>query len=273
MRADGQSCPSLSRLPADILRSVYSSQLSWLGGTGGQKSWTKFLSWLGFESQTSRLAVQHANHFKTYILTMWNGRRIGWLMWDQVCLHELYILWNVEVMELSTRAIPLAQDDIWWSAYWVGSWPASLTSVFRLPYAWLCCRLAGSRHPDSDTEISRQEAFIQRQTGRQRERQWQAQVSTQQTWDIETVRQGNLEAYRQLDTHAVTHTKTQSTERQRSIKDREAQATCREVWWECYIDRQMVEVVSVLDCQSRGSGSNPSQGRNLVPDFCSTCAL
>src|SRR6218665_2521338 len=31
-------------------------------------------------------------------------------------------------------------------------------------------------------------------------------------------------------------------------------------------------MVSVLDFLSRGSGSNPGQGRNLVRDFCFTCA-
>src|SRR6218665_29924 len=64
MRAGGQSSPSPSHLPTDSVRSVYLSYLSWLKGAGETDIWNQISvhGWgLNPNSQTSRLAVQHAN--------------------------------------------------------------------------------------------------------------------------------------------------------------------------------------------------------------------
>src|SRR6218665_3558804 len=58
MRAGGQSSPSPSHLPTDSVRSVYSSYLSWQKGAGEAEIWNQISV---PNSQTSRLAVQHAN--------------------------------------------------------------------------------------------------------------------------------------------------------------------------------------------------------------------
>ena len=44
------------------------------GAQEEQKSQTKFLPFLGFEPQTSRLAVQHANHWTT--TNLWNTKQV-----------------------------------------------------------------------------------------------------------------------------------------------------------------------------------------------------
>src|SRR6218665_131680 len=97
MRAGGQSSPSPSHLPTDSVRSVYLSYLSWLKGAGETDIWNQISvhGWgLNPNSQSSRLAVQHANR-KTAALPKAHDRQrqnarmcVSIYVYNILCMYE-----------------------------------------------------------------------------------------------------------------------------------------------------------------------------------------